>query len=319
MKIELAQVFYGRGERGYGVLGASPEGQRFAARVEALCGSVGTPDGGYGGEPFLLSVPEGDRVVMVCGRRGAPDSIGRGTLFFHALVARGADLAAAGADAFSLFAQGAFAERLPEGGLENVRLDAQADGKRPQDSVAAFPAAIRSEHPAPDAVCALTGDRVNTLRWVTYAFQLMPGFDLQVLPSRTSLPRETNEYDAEGRLVRNAEGTGNGTWGAKTSQTTQSGAGKRDGFPATKTDLRSAGAGGGALLKLSLFGNAVLAVVCAMLWLALPGKDGKTLDRAAVERYRAELAAEFPADKRIRDWDGETRQVFSTWYDDIMD
>lgn len=313
MKIELAQVFYGRGERGYGVLGTSQEGQRFAARVEALCGSVGTPDGGYGGEPFLLSVPEGDRVVMVCGRRGAPDSIGRGTLFFHALVARGADLATVGTDAFSLFAQGAFAERMPESGVENLQLDVQVDGKCPQNSAAAFPAAIRSERPEPDAVRFLAGDRANTLRWTTCAFQPMPGFDLQVLPSRTTLPPGTNEYDAEGRLVRAAAGTGSGTRPARTSPPIQPDAEKRDGFPPTGTNLRPAGTGDGTLLKLSLLGNAVLAVVCAFLWLASSGKDGT---KGGAERYRAELAAGFPQTARIGDF-GKEANVLPK-YEDIQ-
>lgn len=316
MKIELAQVFYGRGERGYGVLGASPGGQRFAARVEALCGGVGTPDGGYGSEPFLLSVPEGEWVVMVCGRRGAPDSIGRGTLFFHALVVRGADLAAAGADAFSLFAQGAFAERLPEDGVEDVRLDAQTDGNRFQDSAAAFPAAIRSARPEPEAVRSLAGDRANTLCWATYAFQPMPGFDIQVLPPRTILPRGTNEYDAEGRLVRAAAKTGRGTLGSDSTQSTRPETG-RDMSPAAETDLHPAGKrGGGFLLKLSLIGNAVLAVACAILWLTSPGKDGKAQKRAATEHFRAELGAEFPQTARIGDFAMEAKVLPK--YDDIQ-
>ena len=123
MTITCEQLFYGRGERGYAILGASPGAGSFAARIVALCGSVGTPGGSYGGEPFLLSVPEGDRVLMVCGRRGAPDSMGRETLFFHALVVAKTDLVAAKADAFSLFAQRAFAAKMPGGAIGDFRID----------------------------------------------------------------------------------------------------------------------------------------------------------------------------------------------------
>lgn len=61
MRVRLEQVFYGRGDNGYAVLGVSPGGRPLARRVAALCGAVGTPGGNYGGEPFLLSVPDGDQ------------------------------------------------------------------------------------------------------------------------------------------------------------------------------------------------------------------------------------------------------------------
>ena len=114
MNLPLEQVFYGRGERGYAVLGASPGGLPFAARVEALCGAVGTPAGDYSGEPFLVSVPDEDGVIMMCGRSGAPDSMGRSTLFYHVLIGLRKDLAAAKVDAFTLFDQGAFVAQMPK-------------------------------------------------------------------------------------------------------------------------------------------------------------------------------------------------------------
>lgn len=314
MNIELEQVFYGRGERGYGVLGASPGGQRFAARVEALCGGVGTPDGGYGGEPFLISVPEGEWVVMVCGRRGGADSIGRGTLFFHALVGKGAELEAAGADAFSLFAQGAFAERMPEGGVERLQVDVQRGGGRAADGGATtFPAAIRSERPLAEAVRSLAGSRANALRWATCAFQPMPGFDIQVLPPRTALPRGTNEYDANGRLVRAAAGGG----AAKSGVADGAGTGGTREVAMPENTVSVAEKPRRGLLALSLALNALLAVVCAVLWATRSG-GGAEIARHAVERYRAELAAEFPAGGQIRDWDEESSQALVHWYDDIM-
>ena len=215
MKLTLEQLFYGRGERGYGVLGMSPGGAPFTARVEMLCGAVGTPGADYGGEPFLLSVPENDRVLMICGRRGAPDSMNRETLFFHALVAAKKDLAAAKADALSIFAQGAFAAKMPAGTVEPLRIDCKAgrDGStsRPPDGRAvgaSLPCFVRSPSPAPDVVRAFVGGRANELAWATFAFQPFDGFDVQVLPPRIAAPRSTNECDVDGKLVRAAETSG---------------------------------------------------------------------------------------------------------------
>ena len=101
----LEQLFYGRGERGYAILGNSPGAANFTERVDFLCGAVGTPNNDYRGAPFLLSVPEKNGVIMICGRRGMPDSMGRETLFFHALVADKAAMSDANADAASLFSQ----------------------------------------------------------------------------------------------------------------------------------------------------------------------------------------------------------------------
>lgn len=319
MKIEFEQLFYGRGDHGYGVLEASPGGQRFTARVEALCGGVGTPDGGYGGAPFLLSVPEGEWVVMVCGRRGASDSMGRGTLFFHALVAKEADLKAAGVDGFSLFAQGAFAERVPDDGTGSVRIDVQRDGESAVDCDAtAFPVAIRSGRPEPEAVRSLAGGQVNALRWATYTFQQMPGFDLQVLPLRTALPPGTNEYDAEGRLVQAAVDGG----AAKCGAVRGAGTGVAWVAEAPDTNLLVANKPQRSLLALSFALNTLLAVACAALWLTRPGGgtgNRAEIERDAVGRYRAELAEEFPQGERIQDWDTEVAQALGAWYEDIMD
>lgn len=318
MKMELGQVFYGRGERGYGVLGASPAGTGVAARVAALCGEVGTPDGGYAGEPFLLSTPDGENVLMACGRRGRPDSMGRGTLFFHVLVARASDLEAAGADAFSLFAQGAFVERMPGGEVANVLLDVRSANAHTGSGGVLLPAVIRSEKPAPETVRVLAGRRVNSLRWTACAFQPMPGFDIQVLPPRTAVPRGANEYDPEGRLVRAAAGGGADMRNAGNSRLVQPGGG-RDGVLEPAENERSGGKGGGSMLKLSLFANVVLAVICIFLWApwgTSPGSDAR--GRTSIERYRAELVAEFPVNGQIRDWDAEAAKAFEAWYKDIL-
>ncbi len=206
MTIKFEQVFYGRGERGYGILGASPGADKFIARTEALCGAVGTPAVDYGGEPFLLSVPEGDRVVMACGRRGALDAMGRATLFFHVLIAAKTDLYSAEADAFSLFTAGAFAERMPDGKTECLRIDTQAEPNEPAPGMAVLlPAVFRSPAPAANLVQRAVAGRANGLSWATYAFQPLPGFDVQVLPPRVLCMQASNEYDATGKIVHSAE------------------------------------------------------------------------------------------------------------------
>ena len=206
MKLNIEQIFFGRGVSGYGVLGASPAGYSHAARVEALCGAVGTPGADYGGEPFLLSVPDGDQVMMICGRRGVPDSMGRGTLFFHALVADKSALANAKADAASLFAQGVFADKMPSGDIAPLCVDVVLKDGQPSGSLVDVitPCVIRSGKPAMDIVRAAVGNQVLSLSWATFAFQLMRGFDVQVIPSRTPAPRTVNEYDTTGKLIRSA-------------------------------------------------------------------------------------------------------------------
>ena len=330
MKVEFEQVFYGCGERGYGVLGASPGGRRFAGRVEALCGGVGTPDGEYGGEPFLLSVPDGEWVVMVCGRRGAPDSVGRRTLFFHALAGRREELDAAGADAFALFGRGAFAARMPEGGLERLSIEFGTGRRGGGGAADRLPAVIRAGGPAGEAVRALAGGRANELRWATYAFQAMAGFDIQAVPRGTALPRGANEYDGEGRLLRAWEG------GGDAKKTTPTGAERADGrapdgdagwrggtgtFAGGGGAAAGKGKGGGGGLALSVLCNVALAAACVFLLARRPSGDGEgngdadaaeqraAIGRAAVERYRAELAARFPAGARIGDFDQEATEV----------
>ena len=269
MKLRLEQVFYGRGELGYDVLGASPGGASLTARVEQLCGSVGTPGGGYGGEPFLLSVAEGDRDIMVCGRRGAPDSMGRDTLFFHALVAAKTELDAAKENAFTLFDQDAFAVKMPDGTVEALRIDCKpvrvGSSIRPTDGRAedaVLPCFVRVPSPAPDAVRGLVGDRANELSWATFAFRPLDGFDVQVLPPRVAAPDSTNEYDANGKLVRAAVRQGN------------NGQARR---PQGKEIFPGRPAGGErvvnapppsksfAMFKFSLFANLVLLALCAAL------------------------------------------------------
>lgn len=273
MTITLEQIFYGRGSRGYAVLGTSPGAKPFAPRIEALCGAVGTPAADYGGEPFLLSVPDGDRVLLICGRRGAPDGMGRGTLFFHALVVEKTVLSAAKADAFSLFKQGAFADRMPTGEIKALRIDANpgSDGSpsRPTGGHfvdASLPCVIRSDKTAPNLVRAVLAGRVNDCAWSTFAFQFLDGFTAQVLPARVAAPRTANEYDPTGKLLRPAATKQSAEPRRDDSDGVSSG---RDGSTRRPSGERVIDAspppGKSPMLKFSLAANVVLAVLCSAL------------------------------------------------------
>ena len=247
MTIEFEQLFYGRGPRGYAVLGASPKAAGVSEFVESLCGSVGTPGTDYGGDPFLLSVPEGASVVMVCGRRGAPDGMGRSTLFFHALVAPKASLAAARTDAFSLFKQGVFADKMPQGEIKalTVRMYAPPQSTAP-GSPAAFPVVCRSTVPSLDLAREALGGRSLDYKWATFAFRHLDGFDVQVLPPHVTIRQKLSKAD-ETPTSRSSVSSGNS---ASSRQ------------PPTSDSSPS------AALKISLLVNLVLAVACGMLLLS---------------------------------------------------
>lgn len=267
MTLSLEQVFFGRGSRGYAVLGNSPGARSLVARVEAICGSIGTPDGNWSGEPFLLSVPDRERVVMVCVRRGEPDGMGRSTLFFHALVAKRESLVAAEADAFALFERGAFADRMPSGPIEALPFEvkpgrdgstSRPNGGRIMD--ASLPCVFRSSRPEVDLVRSAVADRALDLAWATYSFVSLSGFDVQVLPPRVSAPSGCNEYDSDGKLlrIRNKEPV----------EETRSRIVMSERHPNSPSRASLTGSGAPAAsfaLKVSLLANAALVALCLLL------------------------------------------------------
>ena len=328
MKIVLEQVFYGRGERGYGILGSSPGGRAFASRVQSLCGAVGTPNADYGGEPFLISAPESDSVIMICGRRGTPDSMGRATLFFHALIAEKSALSNAGVDAISLLSQNAFVGKMPTGDFSALCVDVEQELSRSSatDTVNAvsLPCVIRSKKPLPDVVRNALGERTLALSWATFAFQANSDFAVQVLPPRVLCPKSMNEYDAFGALLRPAVAI---TGKAEISY-------HPDELGENVTQKES-----GVMLKLSLFINIVLAVLCVVLLASRNStpnsqlKEGMPVvvtniiekvkyvdkpipaqltDSQIVEIKRAaldELKERFPADRIVGDFDARYKTL----------
>ena len=347
MKISFEQLFYGRGERGYGILGVSPGGNPFAPRVESLCGAVGTPSGDYGGEPFLLSVPEGDHVVMVCGRRGPPDAMGRSTLFFHALVANRAEMVYANTDAFSLFSQGMFADEMPSGEIASLDVDVKPSAATlPRDGTVAhvlLPCLFRAAAPAQKLVRVTVGDQARVLSWATFAFQSMRGFDIQVLPPRVSCSRDVNEYDLTGKLISPARETGNSRMEASQPRHPDERSYPSDRQVARVTPERNSS----TMLKLSAIINIGLAIICAVLIISrksktfspestapqivvtnfvervvekhvvapLSDEQRTAIEKTAIEQFRSELRDRFPKGKEVRDFD--ERVVELPKYEDI--
>ena len=352
MNMSIEQIFYGRGIYGYGILGVSPGGSSFASRVEAICGMVGTPGVDYGGEPFLISVPESDHVIMVCGRRGVPDSMGRSTLFFHALVAGKAEMADANADAFSLFEQGLFADEIPAGEIAALFIDVKsADNAypHPENFVGmTVPCVIRSDKPQFNLVRAAVGDRALELSWATLAFQPMRNFDVIVLPPRASCQRNVNEYDASGRLIRSVA-----TRSRPKEVTSPSEQMKER--PSSSVDQISSVTSKGknsTLFVLSVVINIVLAAVCtALLALRRSAMDSSArpttpivvtnfvervvketvpaqltddekaeIKRGAVEQFLKELKSRFPEDEKISDFEINVKKLpnMNVTYQEIM-
>lgn len=297
MTIWLEQLFFGRGPQGYAVLGMTQGGGAFAAAVQSLCESVGAPSDASTFQPFLLSVPCRDRVVMVKTCLGAPDPIGRDTVFFHALVGSVRDLVATHVDAFVLDERGLFVDRMPSR-VERLEISPDAVPLRvPEPSFkVSYPAAICSARPDKELVRTLLGSPVLGRRWASFAFHPMPGFDLYVLDTRAPRPSDVACYDSTGVLLSEPRKTHTDPGGMT---------------PAVKTERR------GRMLKISLVVNLALLVLCAYF---VAGKllsessnisaqersmEGLTRENARISSENARLKEET---KRLKDELRESRK-----------
>ena len=201
MQVKLEQVFYGRGQFGYAVLGTSPNGKAFGAAVEPLCESIGSPDAFLTWEPFLVNRRFGDYCLMCRVQPGEPDSCGRPTLLYHVLIGLAAEMVAAGLDAFVLQEVGFFRKDVVEH-PESVSVEGRSQKrleKRPFDIQ--FPAVVFVSVPAPDLIRGLLCADSVRRSWATFAFHPMSGFDLYALNKRASLPTDVACYDSNGKLL----------------------------------------------------------------------------------------------------------------------
>ena len=274
MDVTVEQMFYGRGPRGYAVLGSTPDGEPFRSVVESLCESIGAPAGGLSFPPFLISKPCRGHVVMVKVMRGDRDPGGRETVFFHALVGSARDLAAAQVDAFVLDRRGCFVDRLPAR-IEPLVIpadDPPAAGNPPRFKVD-FPAVILSRAPENDLVRSLLGKGVLERTWATFAFHALQGFDLYALDDRAMRPTGVACYDSAGERL-DVPPTRGVEPRAPVPTSPETAAGRR------------------GLLGISLAANALLLVGCGVLLFGgLPCGNGSA-DALRQRRENERLAAE---------------------------
>ena len=251
MKIRLGQVFYGMGPHGYAVLGSSPLAKWAEGDVKVLCGMIGTPSVALDGSFVLASRPVGDSVLLVRACAGALDPNGRRTMLFHVLVAKGADLAAAGQDAFSISEKGLFLSSVPKGEVTDIEVETGAAS--PWRAMPPFdvscPAVLRLVKPDVPLVRSLLGSRANSLTWSTFSETAQPSFDICVVDMYAALPDEKSIYDSKG-LTRGA------SMARKPAVPVSAPTGRQP---------KHRHAGISTMIKFSILLNVVLAVFCFVL------------------------------------------------------
>lgn len=258
MQVKLEQVFYGRGQFGYGVLGTSPNGKAFGEAVESLCESIGSPDAFLTWKPFLVNRRFGDYCLMCCVQPGEPDSCGRPTILYHTLIGLASEMVVAGLDAFVLQEAGFFRKDVVEH-PESVLVEG-----RPQKSLPSkpfdiqFPAVVSVAGPEPDLIRGLLGADSVRRSWATFAFHPMAGFDLYALNNRASLPTDVACYDSNGKLF------------SVLKSADQEGARQ---MPVSKKS---------PLLGISLVINVILLVACLFLFLRNPSPHPQEVRSQAV-------------------------------------
>lgn len=208
--MKLEQIFYGRGSKGYAVLGSSiPQGAISQAVVD-LCGQLGTPafESDKDDAPFLAQKHFGELVLMVCGCAGTPDALGRGTLFFHALIGFAAEARNCHVTALSLWQNHRFVQTLPGGSILPIEINqiAASSGKGDVPSLQK-PAAVKCKRSENLEVVARLGEEIFSGDWVSFSWNPLPGFSyigLDVARPTSSIPTTYSVYDNRFTLLRSA-------------------------------------------------------------------------------------------------------------------
>lgn len=186
--MQLNQIFYGNAGFGYKVLGASDAS--LSGKAAEICRAVGTPDGISELAPFLLSVPDGEQLFMVCCSPGKADGVGRKTLFFHVLVGNRDEATSAGINAFSLWESKRFSDALPSGSILPIsvlKLFGESDVPAWNGVLLRIP----RKRPANSEIRQLVGSRVNDVAWATFSFcNLDVPFELYAVSEHVPLPAE---------------------------------------------------------------------------------------------------------------------------------
>ena len=205
--MKVGQIFYGRGKGGYGVLGVSASAEALAETVQELCQSVGTP--GYerkeDDKPFLLQKVTGQNVIMVCGRTGEPDSVGRKTMFFHAIVVPREYAVEKHISAYDLYGAGLFAETCCIGPLEEVDLPEIASGTSSAAANLVTPAVVRCRRSENFQVISLFLGQLVGRNWASISWSPLEGFDFYGIDESRSISGVSGDYriyDVGGALLR---------------------------------------------------------------------------------------------------------------------
>lgn len=205
--MKVAQIFYGRGKSGYAVLGVSTSASGCEVAVQELCQSVGTP--GYerkdDDKPFLLQKTVGRNVIMVCGRNGELDSVGRRTMFFHALIVSHAYALEKQISAYDLYCAGVFSGTCLSGSLEDAELPGIASATSAPATGLAVPSVVKCRRAENLKLIDMFQGRLVGHDWATISWSPLGDFDFYGIDESRSIsnvPGEYQVYDVDGVLIR---------------------------------------------------------------------------------------------------------------------
>jgi hypothetical protein len=205
--MNVEQIFYGRGADGYAILGSSVPSCGLTDQVLELCQSVGTP--GFEREddnqPFLLQKVCGANVLMVCGRNGDPDSLGRKTLFFHAVVVSLAYAELQKISASDLYCADVFSAKCRDGKLSVLEIDHVKGASDSHSCGFKLPAVFSCRRANNLALVKLLDGKLVGANWATMSWKALPNFDWFGLDSSCHLSgvsAEYSVYDGDGKLLR---------------------------------------------------------------------------------------------------------------------
>lgn len=204
MKFE--QIFYGRGDQGYDILGSSVPRCGLTDVVEDLCRDVGTPgvERAEDEVPFLLQKVVGDSVVMICGRTGKTDSLGRRTLFFHALAVDRAEMGKKTFSALDCFRCNLFASSLPDGPVGPLEAEINTNLSEPMASQLHLPAVVRCRRAGNIEALKQIRAELSRINWASFSWTPLTGFDYQAIDETigmAALKSRFYVYDKMGDLM----------------------------------------------------------------------------------------------------------------------
>ena len=324
--IWFEQAFYGSGINGYQVLKNSAS--QYDALIEKICGAIGTPDGFSKVAPFLINYPHGDKIFMACGVAGPPDRYNRKTLFFHVIYGDAKKSIENNINIFALWRKGLFAGKLPEtcGKIAIAPQEQPASVGRAPFIWNKHDLAIQCTSPQNELLEQLLGKEVNQYPWASFSFAPLAGFKLYAISEYAATPLNITCCDTQGNIVQNP----NRIQEKKMNDSPRTNPPQYPAGKKSKTAVLL------LLLIISVLGNLFL------LWQPTTAPTEKTtsspvktevktvekivavpapaVDKEKLKKeFIAELAAKFPDDKRIADWNQEISPVWAMWLKDGED